>query len=86
MNPIKKFDVVFFFNTTGVSLEALWLRIPVIIISVNNSFNLNPFFAYDGANFISNKELLCHVLDCPGRIKIQDDELFLDRDLKAWKE
>ena len=79
-------NVVYCANSSGASLEAAWLGIPLIITSAIDSMNLNPLFGIKGLNFVGGAMQLMRVLEQPRTVDIPDDYFFLDENLKSWKE
>lgn len=78
-------DVAYCANSTGASLEAAWLGIPVIITSAIDSMNLNPLFGFKDVEFIEKTSRLIEALEKPDMIEIPDDYFFLDEGLESWK-
>ena len=78
-------DVAYCANSTGASLEAAWLGVPVIITSAIDSMNLNPLFGFKGVEFIEKTSRLIEALEKPNIVKIPGDYFFLDENLKSWK-
>lgn len=79
-------DVMFCSNTTGVSLEAAYLGVPVIIMAPTNSLNQNPVFGMQEVRFVDNGNVLAEQLISPPRpLEIGEDYFFLDENLSSWK-
>jgi surface carbohydrate biosynthesis protein (TIGR04326 family) len=81
-----KTDVVYCANSTGASLEAAWLGVPLIILAAMDSMNLNPLFGFSGQSFIKDCAGLLSALENPKSIEMPKDYFSLDEDLKSWKE
>jgi len=82
---IEESDVAYCSNSTGVSLEAAWIGIPLIILAGKDSMNLNPFFGFSNQAFIKDCAGLLSALENPQSIDIPKDYFFLDETLKSWK-
>jgi surface carbohydrate biosynthesis protein (TIGR04326 family) len=82
---IGKADAVYCSNSTGASLEAAWLGVPLIILAANNSMNLNPLFGVPGQSFVKDCAGLLSALENPKPIEIPEDYFYLDENLKSWK-
>jgi surface carbohydrate biosynthesis protein (TIGR04326 family) len=83
-NYWSRADVVYCANSSGASLEAAWLGIPLIITSAIDSMNLNPLFGIKGLNFIGSATQLVKALEQTRTVEIPDDYFFLDDSLKSW--
>jgi surface carbohydrate biosynthesis protein (TIGR04326 family) len=83
---MKQMDVVYCANSTGASLEAAWLGVPLIILTAMDSVNLNPLFGFPDQSFVKDCPELLSALENPKTIEIPKDYFFLDEDLKSWKE
>jgi surface carbohydrate biosynthesis protein (TIGR04326 family) len=81
----SRVDVVYCANSSGASLEAAWLGIPLIVTSAIDSMNLNPLFGFKGLNFVANASQLMEALEKPDTTEIPDDYFFLDEKLKSWR-
>jgi surface carbohydrate biosynthesis protein (TIGR04326 family) len=82
---IEQSDVVYCSNSTGTSLEAAWLGVPLIILAAKDSMNLNPLFGFPSQTFVKDTNDLILELENPKRIEIPEDYFFLDEDLHSWK-
>jgi surface carbohydrate biosynthesis protein (TIGR04326 family) len=83
---IEQADVVYCANSTGASLEAAWLGVPLIILAAMDSMNLNPLFGFPDQSFVKDCDELLSALKTPKPIEMPEDYFFLDEDLKSWKE
>jgi surface carbohydrate biosynthesis protein (TIGR04326 family) len=83
---MEQADVVYCANSTGASLEAAWLGVPLIILAAMDSMNLNPLFGFPGQSFVKDCSGLLSALENPRPIEMPKDYFFLDEDLKSWKE
>ena len=83
---MEKTDVVYCANSTGASLEAAWLGVPLIIIAAMDSMNLNPLFGFPGQSFIKDCAGLLSALENPKSVEMPKDYFFLDENLKSWGE
>ena len=83
---MKQMDVVYCANSTGASLEAAWLGVPLIILAAMDSMNLNPLFGFPDLSFVKDCSELLSALENPQPIEIPKDYFFLDENLKSWKE
>jgi surface carbohydrate biosynthesis protein (TIGR04326 family) len=81
----NKVDVVYCANSSGASLEAAWLGIPLIITLAVNAINLNPMFEFEGIKFVADVSQLVEELEQPRIVEIPDDYFFMDEELKSWK-
>jgi surface carbohydrate biosynthesis protein (TIGR04326 family) len=79
-------DVVYCANSTGASLEAAWIGIPLIILAAKDSMNLNPLFGFSDQKFIKDCAELLLALENPKPVEIPEDYFFLDETLESWKE
>ena len=88
--PLKKLlsavDVVYCVNSTGVSLEIAWRGCPLIIAGAINSLNHCPLSEMADIKFATNSKTLCEQLKNPSMVEIPQESLFLDEELKYWKE
>ncbi len=82
---IEKADVVYCANSTGASLEAAWLGVPLIILAAMDSMNLNPLFGFPDQSFVKDCTELLSALENPKPIDMPKDYFFLDEDLHSWK-
>jgi surface carbohydrate biosynthesis protein (TIGR04326 family) len=78
-------DVVYCSNSTGTSLEAAWLGVPLILLAARDSMNLNPLFGFPKQTFIKNSVDLISALENPKTIDMPKDYFFLDEELLSWK-
>jgi surface carbohydrate biosynthesis protein (TIGR04326 family) len=78
-------DVVYCSNSTGASLEAAWLGVPLIILAAIDSMNLNPLFGFPDQSFVKDCAGLISALENPRVVEMLDDYFFLDEDLHSWK-
>jgi surface carbohydrate biosynthesis protein (TIGR04326 family) len=78
-------DVVFAANSTGVSLEAAWRGIPVIIMGAVDAMNNHPLSDIPEVKFVSNRESFKEQLENPQRVLIPKDFFFLDEGLIYWR-
>jgi surface carbohydrate biosynthesis protein (TIGR04326 family) len=83
---MEQTDVVYCANSTGASLEAAWLGVPLIILAAMDSMNLNPLFGFPDQSFVKDCSELLSALENPQPIEIPKDYFFLDENLKSWKE
>jgi surface carbohydrate biosynthesis protein (TIGR04326 family) len=83
---MEKTDVVYCANSTGASLEAAWLGVPLIILAAMDSMNLNPLFGFPEQSFVKDYTELLSALENPKPIDIPKDYFFLDENLKSWEE
>jgi surface carbohydrate biosynthesis protein (TIGR04326 family) len=83
---MEQTDVVYCANSTGASLEAAWLGVPLIILAAMDSMNLNPLFGFPDQSFVKDCDELLAALKNPKPIEMRKDYFFLDEDLKSWKE
>jgi surface carbohydrate biosynthesis protein (TIGR04326 family) len=83
---MEEADVVYCANSTGASLEAAWLGVPLIILAAMNSMNLNPLFGFPDMSFVKDCSELLTELKNPKLIEIPEDYFFLDENLKFWEE
>jgi surface carbohydrate biosynthesis protein (TIGR04326 family) len=83
---MEQADVVYCANSTGASLEAAWLGVPLIILAAMDSMNLNPLFGFSDLSFVKNCGELLPVLKNPKLIEMPEDFFFLDENLKSWEE
>ena len=83
---MEQTDVVYCANSTGASLEAAWLGVPLIILAAMDSMNLNPMFGFPDQSFVKDCAELLSALKNPKPIEMPKDYFFLDEDLKSWKE
>ena len=79
-------DVVYCSNSSGTSLEAAWLGVPLIILAASDSMNLNPLFGFPDQHFVKNCPDLILNLENPKTVDISKDYFFLDENLKSWDE
>jgi len=77
-------DVVYCANSSGVSLEAAWLGVPLIILAAIDSMNLNPLFGFPGQSFVKDSVGLLSALENPKPVDMPEDYFFLDENLKSW--
>ncbi|MBN4079726.1 hypothetical protein JYT60_00650 [bacterium AH-315-C08] len=82
---MEQADVVYCSNSTGASLEAAWLGVPLIILAARDSMNLNPLFGFSGQTFVDDDSGLILALENPKPIEMPEDYFFLDEDLSSWK-
>jgi surface carbohydrate biosynthesis protein (TIGR04326 family) len=82
---MEKADAVYCANSTGASLEAAWLGVPLIILAAMDSMNLNPLFGFPGQSFVKDCTELLLALDKPKLIEMPEDYFFLDENLASWK-
>ena len=82
---MEQTDVVYCANSTGASLEAAWLGVPLIILAAMDSMNLNPLFGFPDQSFIKDCAGLLSALENPRPIEMPEDYFFLDEDLHSWK-
>jgi surface carbohydrate biosynthesis protein (TIGR04326 family) len=82
---MEQTDVVYCANSTGASLEAAWLGVPLIILAAMDSMNLNPLFGFPGQSFVKDYTGLLSALKNPRSIEMPEDYFFLDEDFKSWK-
>ena len=78
-------DVVYCSNSTGTSLEAAWLGVPLILLAARDSMNLNPLFGFSGQSFVKDSSDLVLALENPKTTNIPKDYFFLDEKLHSWK-
>ena len=83
---MEETDVVYCANSTGASLEAAWLGVPLIILAAMDSMNLNPLFGFPDQSFVKDCTELLLALESPRPIEMPEDYFFLDENLKSWKE
>ncbi|MBT5469502.1 MAG: hypothetical protein HOK41_02760 [Nitrospina sp.] len=83
---MEQTDVVYCANSTGASLEAAWLGVPLIILAAIDSMNLNPLFGFPGQSFVKDCPELCLALENPKLVDIPEDYFFLDENLKSLDE
>jgi len=83
---MEQADVIFCANSTGASLEAAWLGIPLIILGAVDSMNLNPLLGISNRSFVKNSSDLLLALDNPTIIDMPRDYFFLDKNFSSWKE
>jgi surface carbohydrate biosynthesis protein (TIGR04326 family) len=83
---MEQADVVYCANSTGASLEAAWLGVPLIILAAMDSMNLNPLFGFPGQSFVKDCPELCLALENPKPVDMPEDYFFLDENLKSWDE
>ncbi len=82
---MEQADVVCCANSTGASLEAAWLGVPLIILAAMDSMNLNPLFGFPGQSFVKDCAEMLAALENPRPIEISRDYFFLDEELRSWK-
>ena len=82
---MEESDVAYCANSTGASLEAAWIGVPLIILAAYDSINLNPLFGFSDQTFIKDCAGLVSALENPKTIKIPEDYFFLDEKLLSWK-
>ncbi len=82
---MEQADVVCCANSTGVSLEAAWLGVPLIILAAMDSMNCNPLFGLPGQSFVKDCAEMLVALENPRLIEISQDYFFLDGDFRSWK-
>jgi surface carbohydrate biosynthesis protein (TIGR04326 family) len=82
----SRVDVVYCPNSPGVSLEAAYLGLPIIIPSPVTALNMTPLYGLSGLEFVANSEMLVKKLDNPSTLDIPEDYFFFDRNLTRWKE
>jgi surface carbohydrate biosynthesis protein (TIGR04326 family) len=82
----SRVDVVYCPNSPGVSLEAAYLGLPIIIPSPVNALNLTPLYGLSGLDFVENSEMLVEKLNNPSPLDIPEDYFFFDQNLTRWKE
>jgi surface carbohydrate biosynthesis protein (TIGR04326 family) len=78
-------DVVYCANSTGASLEAAWLGVPLIILAAIDSMNLNPLFGFPGQSFVKDCPGLLSALENPKPVEMSKDYFYLDENLKSWE-
>ena len=83
---MKETDVVYCSNSTGTSLEAAWLGVPLVILAAKDSMNLNPLFGFSGLHFVKDYSDLIYTLNNPKVVQIPKDYFFLDENLNSWKD
>jgi surface carbohydrate biosynthesis protein (TIGR04326 family) len=82
---MEQTDVVYCANSTGASIEATWLGVPLIILAAIDSMNLNPLFGFPDQSFVKDCAGLLSALKNPRVVEMPDDYFFLDEDLHSWK-
>jgi surface carbohydrate biosynthesis protein (TIGR04326 family) len=83
---MEQADVIYCSNSTGASLEAAWLGIPLIILAAMDSMNLNPLFGFPDQPFVKDCAGLLSALENPGLVDMPEDYFFLDENLRSWKD
>jgi surface carbohydrate biosynthesis protein (TIGR04326 family) len=83
---MEQTDVVYCANSTGASIEAAWLGVPLIILAAIDSMNLNPLFGFPDQSFVKDCAGLLSALKNPRVVEMPDDYFFLDKNLESWKE
>tara|TARA_Y100001936_G_scaffold23825_1_gene21559 strand:- start:3038 stop:4924 length:1887 start_codon:yes stop_codon:yes gene_type:complete len=84
-NLWSKVDVVYCPNSPGVSLEAVYLGIPIIIPGPIDSLNMSPLYKIPELEFSTSIELLVENLNNPNVVNISEDYFFFDKNLQRWK-
>jgi surface carbohydrate biosynthesis protein (TIGR04326 family) len=82
---MEEVDAVYCANSTGVSLEAAWLGVPLIILAAMDSMNLNPLFGFPDQSFVKDCTELLSALENPKLIEMPEDYFFLDENLASWE-
>ena len=82
---MEEADAVYCANSTGVSLEAAWLGVPLIILAAMDSMNLNPLFGFPDQSFVKDCTELLSALENPKLIEMPEDYFFLDENLASWE-
>jgi surface carbohydrate biosynthesis protein (TIGR04326 family) len=82
----NKVDAAFVANSTGVVIEALYMKIPVAVCVPENSMNLSPAFCTLSVPMISSVNELLSFLRFPIPPASPGDYLILDADLRRWRE
>jgi surface carbohydrate biosynthesis protein (TIGR04326 family) len=82
---MEQADVVYCANSTGASLEAAWLGVPLIVLAAMDSMNLNPLFGFPDQSFVKDCAGLLSALESPKMVEMPEDYFFLDENLHSWK-
>jgi len=85
-NIITYYDVILTSNITSVSVEAYFLKIPLIQISNGEDFNLSPLRKIDSKNLVKSSYELADILNSLKYKKSKPVKpyFFLDKNLKRW--
>ena len=82
---MEQTDVVYCSNSTGASLEAAWLGVPLIILAAKDSMNLNPLLGFPDQVFVKDCAGLLLALKNPRVVGMPEDYFFLDEELRSWE-